>query len=434
MSSAMENVTVADDVMAPKRVGTAKLIVINVIIFLVFYGVSELTYSTYRFLLTDTAPDSFGVFEHPGDTIKFDPVRGYFLTRTKSRVARVNHGKVEFTGSYSGNAQGFADNHDFSIRRSSSAERRIAVFGDSFTSATMEPLNGPNWPDRVEDISTVGNERLVLLNFSVDGGGLANWASVLRDIVAKDHYELDALVFAVAWDDVDRKFAMFDQIGPRRFAHARALTWDVNQQPRTRSEALALLEKDSDPANRYVLSEPEFDDFLAGQWKPRRWRFRISERVAAVVKRWTKARQSQVSGFEPGQLALMTEIKRIAEEHSWPIMVVQIPTREDLLGQEPRINIERTRQFSELLGARFVDGREAFYGFTSQQVKNDWFPVDGHWNRRGSDQFADFITPQLQRWVASGSDTSAESNDDSLRGQIGHSVASVTSAPSLHRR
>jgi hypothetical protein len=431
----MENIRVANCVTPRKGVGTVKLIIINVLVFLAFYGVSELTYSTYRFLLTDTAPDSFGVFEHPGETIKFDPVRGYFLTRTKSRVARVNHGKVEFTGSFYGNAQGFADSHDFSVRRSSSGEHRIAVFGDSFTSATMEPLNGPNWPDRVEDISIRdGNRRLELLNFSVDGGGLANWASVLRDIVVKDHYELDALVFAVAWDDIDRKFAMFDQIGPRKFAHARASTWDVNQQPKTRSDALSLLEKDSDPANRYVLSPPEFDDFLAGQWKPRKWRFRISERVAAIVKRWIKPPEREVSGFEPGQLELMAEIKRIAAQHSWPIMVVQIPTREDLLGQEPRINIERTRQFSELLGARFVDGREAFHGFTNQQIKNDWFPVDGHWNRGGSNQFADFMAPQLQRWVTAGSDMTVESNDDSLQRQIGHPANSVAHLISLPRR
>ena len=383
--------------------GIIKLILGNILILDLLWGIIDLSYSTYRYAFTDTSPESFALFEHPGETIRFDPIRGYFLSRTPSRVARINHRKVEYEGSFRG-AQGFADRDDFSLRRSTASERRIAVFGDSFSSATMEPLNSPNWPDRVKDLSDASDCRpLMLLNFSVDGGGLANWASILRNIVAKDRYEIDGLVFAVAWDDLDRKFAMFDQVGSHRFAHARSPAWDVGAQPKTRSEARALIEKDPNLASRYVLSPEEFDAFLAGHWWPREWHFRISARLGRLIAGpagWPALRDDLE--FEPGQVALMREIRQLANEHSWPIAVVQIPTRDVLLDPRSRFNVDRTREFSEMLGATFLDGREAFRGLSGQQIMDDWFPVDGHWNRGGSDQFAYFMAAQLQRWVAAG--------------------------------
>lgn len=382
-----------------KSMSLPRLIVINAVVFLLLYGLIELFYSSYRYL-TNGSPDSFSVFEHPGETITFDPIRGYYLTRTPSRIARVNFGKVEYMGSFQGNAQGFADRHDFSIKRSSANERRVAVFGDSFAAAIMEPLNSPNWPNRVEDLCQEnGSRRLVLLNFSLDGAGLANWASILRSIVVKDQYELDGLLFAVAWDDLDRKFAFFDQVDSNRFLHATVPTWDIAAQPRTKSEALELLEKDPDPAHRYVLSTAEYDAFLTGKWKPRQWSFRLSELVAGML-RGGPPRRNPHEGFESGQIALIEQVRQLAKEHSWPVAVVYIPNREELLASRAETNIEKCKKFSDLLGATFFDGREAFQGLTNQQIKDDWFPIDAHWNRGGSDQFAGFMAARIQDWLA----------------------------------
>lgn len=392
-----------------KSLQLIRLIVGNVLVFGLLYVVVECSYSAYRYFLTDSAPESFALFEHPGETIRFDPIRGYSLTRTPSRVARVTHGKIEYVGTFRGNAQGFADRDDFSPRRSSVGERRIAILGDSFSVATMEPLNAPNWPDRVKDLSAASSKPLVTLNFSLDGGGLANWASILRNIVAKDGYELDGLVFAVAWDDLDRKFAMFDQVDSKRFLHARALTWHVSSQPKTRSEARVLLEKDANRM-RIIVSPAQFDAFLTGHWRPRQWQFRLSARLRAIIAGQPKTEEPG-TGFEPGQIALIKEIRQIADEHSWPIVVVQIPTREGLLDPGSRTNVDRTREFSEMLGATFVDGYEAFRGLSSQQIKDDWFQFDGHWNRGGSDQFAQFMATQLQLWVQAGAGREANMVD-----------------------
>jgi hypothetical protein len=382
-----------------KIISVLKVVATNAVIFLLLYGLVDLSYSSYRYFFTDTSPESFALFEHPGETIRFDPIRGYFLTQTPSRVARVNYGKVEYLGSFRGNLQGFADRDDFCIKRLSPGQRRVAVFGDSFTAATMEPLNAPNWPNRVEDLCRASSRPLLTLNFSLDGGGLANWVSILHDIVVKDRYEIDGLVFAVAWDDLDRKFAMFDQIDAKRFMHARAPSWDVASQPKTGQEAFALLVRDTNPANRYVLSTQQFDAFLAGQWKPREWKLRFSSRLWQVLVSRTN-NTKPAPNFEPGQVELINEIRQLAKEHSWPIAVAYIPNREELIDPTASSTVERCRKFSEMLGATFFDGREAFHGLSSQQIKNDWFPIDGHWNRRGSDQFASFMAAQIPCWLA----------------------------------
>jgi hypothetical protein len=83
------------------------------------------------------------------------------------------------------------------------------------------------------------------------------------------------------------------------------------------------------PANKYVLSSAEFDSFLAGRWKPREWKLRLTERAWTDITRYLTRKQKPPIGFEPGQIALIKEIRQIANEHSWSITVVQIPTRED---------------------------------------------------------------------------------------------------------
>lgn len=379
-----------------------RLVLVNLLVLAALYGVIEFSYSSYCYILKDSSPTTFWLFEHPGETIRFDPDRGYFLSRTPSRFARITYGQVEWVGCLRGNAQGFADRDDFTVQRLTGNQRRVAVLGDSFTSAQYIPLN---WPDRVEALTGRGSDGApVLLNFAVDGGGLANWATIFRNIVVKERYELDGLIIAVAWDDLDRKFTLFDQTDSKTISFARTSSWDTNSQPRTMQEALALLKNHASAitTSSYLLSSAEFDAALSGQWKPRQWHFRVSQSLKGMVRpllqRFRTSKQP-TSGFEPGQLALMREIRRLAGEASLPIAVAYIPSRQELLDPADIANLERTRQFSEILGAKFIDGREAFRGLSVEQIKNDWFLHDGHWNQPGSDRFAEFMVAQIPTWM-----------------------------------
>ena len=127
-------------------------------------------------------PTSGWFFEDSHQTLHFDPVRGYNLTSTPSRIARVTLGQIEYIGELKGNSQGFPDRDDFGPGRSSAVHKRIAVFGDSMTAGQFLQQN---WPDAVERIPRGSSIPVELLNFSVDGGGLANWWSILTRIVGE---------------------------------------------------------------------------------------------------------------------------------------------------------------------------------------------------------------------------------------------------------
>jgi hypothetical protein len=392
--------------MGPLQTGSflwkARLVLINALVFAGVYGLLELSYSTYSYFFRDASPFSYLVIEHPGETVRFDADRGFFLTETPSRMARITLGRVEYVGPFHGNAQGFADRDDFSVQRRKPGEVRIGVFGDSFTAATFEPSGFPNWPARAEDVGRLKGESLTLLNFGVDGGGLANWASIMRNIVIKDRYDLDGLIFAIAWDDLYRKFAMFEQTDPKTFAYAQAPSWDVNTQPRTEAEADALLRKHP-MRNHYVLSPAQFDAAVSGKWRPRQWRFRITDRLIGLAERFAghgDAPWQAPTHFEPDQLALMRQIRSLAEQNNLPIIVVYIPFRDELTVPGYPSSVDKTRQFAEVLGAKFIDGREAFRGVSAQQMRELWFPYDGHWNHLGSSRFAEYMIAQISTWAS----------------------------------
>ena len=377
-----------------------RLVVINALVFAGVYGLLEISYSTYAYFFRDATPSSYFVAEHPGETVRFNADRGFFLTERPSRMARITRGRVEYMGAFHGNAQGFADRDDFTIRRKSPGEVRIGVLGDSFTTATFEPSNYPNWPAHAEDVGRSEGESFTLLNFGLDGGGLANWASVMRNIIVKDRYDLDGLIFAVAWDDLDRKFAMIGQTDAKTIAYAQAPSWDINSQPRTEPEADALL-REHPLRNYYVLSPAQFDAAVSGKWTPRKWRFRITDRLVSFTNALAGRRdgpKQPPSGFSAGQLALMREIRSLAQQSDLPITVVYIPFREELVVPGYPSSVERSRQFAEVLGAKFIDGREAFHGFSIQQIRELWFPSDGHWNHLGSSRFAEYMVTQISTW------------------------------------
>jgi hypothetical protein len=96
-----------------------------------------------------------------------------------------------------------------------------------------------------------------------------------------------------------------------------------------------------------------------GHWWPKEWNFRVTKRVLSILadSRSSGTGPKPIGGFEARQLAFIDEICSLAEEHSWPIAVVYIPDREELLEPGSQSRIEKCKRFSELLGATFLVGR-----------------------------------------------------------------------------
>ena len=201
------------------------------------------------------------VYENAGQTLHFDPIAGIRLSSTPSRYARITNGALEYIGHLRGNNQGFPDRDDMHPNRSNPASLRLAVFGDSFTAGQFLKID---WPDLAEDLTRQTSQPLELLNFSVDGAGLANWWSVLTRMVQPQKYQLDGVVFAVFYGDLRRGFSITEYQGYTHPMFARVPSWNPQTFPLTPEQAQTYY----DPAEPTIVGRKEFDAFLAGTWRP----------------------------------------------------------------------------------------------------------------------------------------------------------------------
>lgn len=373
------------------RHGLSRRLRLSLCATLLTYLVAELVLSVYGYL--SWAGTSLFLFEDAGRTWQFDPIRGYRLTSTPSRFMRITNGTLEYVGVARGNAQGFPDRDDFHPEVDSGSVPRIAVFGDSFTASQFV---GQNWPDRAEDLARERGTPLELLNFAVDGGGLANWWSILTRFVDAQGYPLDGVVFAVFGDDLQRKFTVLDQRGRDHSCLTRMPTWDPRDYPTTLEEARPLL---ADRPDTYNLSSEEFERTLQGHW-PSAAGSRLRPLVASTALSMLRkayhrleASHGAPSPPDPHRQRLIDDIAASLGRRRIPILVVYIPNLRDLGDPES----EDARSFALALRATYVGGAQVYAGLTSSEIRALHLPYDGHWNQAGTNRFAELVLPHLMK-------------------------------------
>jgi len=340
------------------------------------------------------AGTSMWLFDESGKTVHFDPVRGYLLTQQPSRWSRLTNGTVEWAGWLKGNSQGFPTRTDFGPARPDRAMRRIAVFGDSFSAGDYLDTN---WPDRTQALAQAGGERLQLLNFSQEGVGLANWWSILTRLVAPQNYELDGIVFLVFDNDLDRHFLVAEHRGYRSGMWRTCEKWDPGTYPTTPEQTSSC---PVTAENAYIISHSEYEQALKRKWPPSVPRSELrpvlGSQIYKYLDRWSDSVQAALwksHGFDPQQARLIEDIRQFVAARNLPVLVVFLPTREELVKSTWQNEPHRaeTQAFAKQIGARFVDGSEAFANMQPADVRKCFFTHDGHWNQTGSDRFAQFM-------------------------------------------
>ena len=389
-----------------------KKILFASIMLLFCYSMAELVLTLlYMRGTLSPAPKSTVVQEQAeqGASRKFDPVRGCFLAPHQARIAIVaSNGMIESVGTVRGNQQGFPDRDDFQQKRTSDRVRRYAVLGDSMTAAQFLKRN---WPDMAEDLASGEEMPLELFNFSVFGGGLDNWRSVLIDHVQAGGYELDGVIFALCCDDLHRGFTFWDDSQVETDEEGR--TWgSYGRMPsRDKLDIPANLEQASSfllPINWRLLSTGEFDQLLAGEKRlsvDRELKLYLTSRCVSGVARLFGVDLSPIPQFpplDPACLPLMDEIREFLQQQQLPCLVVQLPLRHELIGQLERAQgtgiPQQTRQFVNRIGATVMDGSEAFQGLDENGIRDCWLPYDGHWGQSGSDRFARYMVQAIEDW------------------------------------
>jgi hypothetical protein len=340
------------------------------------------------------------VFEASEKTIVFDPVLGVHITPVPSRAARLTDGKVDHVERFVGNAQGFSDRRDFTVRRAGGEELRLAVLGDSFSA--MKALD-VLWPERVEDLATDQGRTVRLFNFSIGGTGLANWWSVLQRLIVREGYELDGVIFAVfdapEVGDLHRLFLMSDHAhGGVRVGLAPS--WDPETWPKTWTEAAPIVTRRS----RAILDRDTFERMLRGEYDPSRrrpWRPYLTRTLLGYplddnAESFAGAEPTSNDHLTPGPLRLAEELAQTCKHKGWPVYVVRIPSREDAMNRTPPSGV--VREFARLFDAELIDGVDAFREIPPEKIAQEyWLPRDGHWNQQGSDAFARMMWERIRK-------------------------------------
>src|SRR5262249_44135868 len=101
--------------------------------------------------------------------------------------------------------------------------------------------------------------------------------------------------------------------------------------------------------------------------------------------------------FDPERKRLVDDIRRFLDSRKLPALVVHLPSRDTLLHptNDSLLHFEKAKTFAKALGAQFLDGGKAFEGLSAAEIRARFLPHDGHWNQKGSDQFAAFIVRNL---------------------------------------
>lgn len=344
-------------------------------------------------------PRSYWIQQDIGQpaTVQFDAIRGYrLLDRPTPWACMATDGTVQTRGQLVGNSLGFPDRDDFGPQRSDAEQIRIAVFGDSFTAGQYLEKN---WPDAAEDIAEPG-KKIRFLNFAVDGAGLANWWSVLTRLVEAEDFELDGVVFAVFGNDLWRPFfvcddsvaAEFDGFRHRLYGYAG---WNPDDFPKTAEEIYPWMSPFYD---EYILSADEFSGALEGRWRPPRQSPQpyLLEKLRLSWRQWRTPISDSPPPYQPGQLAMMNDIRRYLQANGLPAFVVFIPAREAVLqGKHHPYAAQDSANFAHQISSEFLNATSAFESLDDQQRRDCWLPYDAHWSQAGSDRFAAWIVDSL---------------------------------------
>ena len=333
----------------------------------------------------------------PNGHIHFDSEIGYRMSKTPARYGSiVSDGRLQSMGVLVGNNYGLPDKRTFFPKKPDSTVTRIAVLGDSFTASQFTERG---WLSFFQDsLNKTGTDSIELLNFSVDGGGLANWHGIMESIILKDEFDIDGVIYAICGDDLSRTFHYRheylrgddgNQLSSRAVGVGYHDSWLTNSYPLELDEAEMWF---SD--GWVVMNSDEIDEIEGGNWKlNKEWSAYFTLEVFDLCLRalevFTKPSLAEPNGFsDSNQLEI---IERMTAMHR----TLCVPTLCLSLCATNEQNIQAD-SFASMIGASYIQE-------VQPEFHHDWESLyiegDGHWTLAGAEFFAKNNHNQLQAWI-----------------------------------
>lgn len=258
-----------------------------------------------------------------------------------------------------------------------------------------------NWPNRAEMICEQRGLPIELLNFSLDGVGLANWWSIVHNLLEREEYELDAIVFACFIDNLDRKFHFWDSRNSRRLACGRSASWDPATYPQTLEQASKRF---SYPA-MYIVDSDQYVELVRRRQSP----FHLSLVQYIRTATWVfSTLLTKGDDFDDShRLSLIHDLGEYVKRRNLQVFLLTIPSRareydatsvEALIGWKQQMPPETARdyeRFCEITGAKLWDFTETYRGRSLAEVYEMWNLHDPHTSQKGSDVMANFVIERL---------------------------------------
>jgi hypothetical protein len=153
----------------------------------------------------------------------------------------------------------------------------------------------------------------------------------------------------------------------------------------------------------YIVSKQEFDDVLNRHWPASVPRPPLRPVLAMRTYGLLRALLSRSkvvpapAELSSAQMRLVSDIDASIQQRHLPVLVAFVPSKEAMLqspaaGQKEYLAVQ---SFALALHARVLDGRLAFANIDRRALRNYFFEYDGHWNQKGSDQFAEWMSREL---------------------------------------
>jgi len=373
---------------------------------IITYICIEVSYSYYSAVIQSR---SFYAFEEPAN-LAFDPVMGYKYTSRPAKMACVLFDEIQWSVTLKGNNYGFPDADDFSPHRTK-AGRRVLVLGDSFTG---QPVCDELWPDYVEKLAARDGRGLELLSLAAGGYGVPNWTSLLENLVIRENWDIDEVVFAVyEGDDLERTFMFGGRCGGSPVL-AHLDKWTIPSPADDAMPAFTADPKNFVPGeNALVLSKVEYERFLR-RGRPDRYPRRaerphlarlylfdtvqrLSEGISARLKAYIRA-DSRLSPEGSPRLRLTEEMRPIYDRLKAavsrigkPVKVIYIPYKPEIVADDGYLGYDRVQDFAAFLGAELHDARNAFRPLSRRERMACFFHIDAHWNQGGTRLFGHYV-------------------------------------------
>lgn len=372
----------------------------NKLYYLYLVGISYVLFEIFVAICFYWQPNVIWIIER-GDkpAIHFDAFTGFRYHGKNTRHAKVSKHHVEYCATIYGNNLGFPDKHDFSPDRQQNSIPRICVLGDSFSAATYLETN---WPDRVEELAQKKGTPIELLNFSLDGAGIANWWGIVTHILVAQSFQIDGIVFALFDSNYSRPLIIADQDGYDVHMSAYLPGFGPSDWPKTPQEAAAYLK----PLPGYIVSKDIFDQAIRGHLSLVSKEFQWQPISVHVIKRFLPLLLPTVSAetqetyysFLPNYCTpLLSDIKKYIQTNGLGVLVIRIPSLQEIYDQStPDPGIV---QWHEIVGGKFIDGIEAFTKTSCDAPSNYFLKYDRHWNQKGSDTFAQAFYKTIIDWA-----------------------------------